>query len=333
MSGRDPLHLVRLRRNAPERSETTGPALEPAGPLYVDSADTLIRGPWTHRFVAANGARFHVAEAGDGPLVLLLHGFPQFWWSWRHQLPALAGAGYRVVAMDLRGYGSSDKPPRGYDTMTSATDVAGVIKALGETEAVVVGQGWGAWVAWSMPGLAPEQTRAIATLSMGHPLVMRRALTRGGKQRRAWRRVFEFQVPMRPERQLTREDLVADLLQEWSAPGGSFPEEETADVYRRAIRVPFVAHSAMEYYRWALRSLPRSDGRRFASGVEDAIAVPVLSLHGEQDPFVLMPSVLASHRRVSGPLRFDLVPEAGHFLPEEAPEPVNQALLSWLKGL
>jgi alpha-beta hydrolase superfamily lysophospholipase len=81
----------------------------------VDSSEVLVEGPWRHRFVAANGARFHVAEAGDpdGPLVLFLHGFPQFWWAWRHQLAAAADAGYHAVAMDLRGYGASDKPPRG----------------------------------------------------------------------------------------------------------------------------------------------------------------------------------------------------------------------------
>ncbi|MBT0767347.1 alpha/beta hydrolase [Kineosporia sp. J2-2] len=292
----------------------------------------MIRGPWTHRFVAANGARFHVAEAGEGPLVLLLHGFPQFWWSWRHQLPALADAGFRAVAMDLRGYGSSDKPPRGYDPMTSATDVSGVIKALGESEAVIVGHDWGGWLAWSMPGLVPELTRAVATVSMGHPLVMRKALTRDPRQRRAWRRVLEFQIPMRPERRLTREDLVGDLLREWSSTSG-FPDDEGLDVYRRAIRVPFVAHSTMEYFRWAVRSVPRQDGRRFATAVDEPIGVPVLSLHGEEDPYVLLPSVLASHRRVSGPLRFESVPGAGHFLPEEAPERVTQALISWLREL
>lgn len=333
---------LRRSRSAPAEPEPAAaavapapprPPLEPPGALYVDSADTLIRGPWRHRFIAANGARFHVAEVGKGPIVLLLHGFPQFWWTWRHQLTALADAGYRAVAMDLRGYGSSDKPPRGYDTMTTATDVAGVIKALGESEAVIVGHDWGAWVAWSMPGLAPAQTRAVATLSMGHPLVMRSRLSRDKQQRAAWRRVLEFQVPLRPEHLLTRGDLVADVLREWSAPHGGFPDAECLDVYRRAIRVPFVAHSAMEYFRWAVRSLPRSDGRRFAAAAQRPIQMPVLSLHGGQDPFVPLPGVLASHRRATGPLRFELIDRAGHFLPEEAPDQVTEVLLDWLRQL
>ena len=88
----------------------------------LDASMALIEGPWEHRFVAANGARFHVAEQGEGPVVLLLHGFPQFWWAWRQQLVDLADAGYRAVAVDLRGYGASDKPPRGYDSPTLAAD-------------------------------------------------------------------------------------------------------------------------------------------------------------------------------------------------------------------
>ena len=101
--------------------------------------------------VAANGARFHVAVAGDGPLVLLLHGFPQFWWTWRHQLPALADAGYRVAAMDLRGVRRQRQPPRGYDPRTLAEDASGVIRSLGDRDAVVVGQGLG--------GLSPGRCR------------------------------------------------------------------------------------------------------------------------------------------------------------------------------
>jgi pimeloyl-ACP methyl ester carboxylesterase len=94
-------------------------------------------GPWAHRTISANGSRFHIVEAGDGPLVLMLHGFPQFWWTWRHQLVSLPAAGYRAVAVDLRGYGGSDKPPRGYDLVTAAADAAGHPRArLGRPDRV-----------------------------------------------------------------------------------------------------------------------------------------------------------------------------------------------------
>src|SRR5260221_12496318 len=88
-------------------------------------ASIYLDGPWSHRWVSANGTRFHIAESGDGPLVLLLHGFPEFWWTWREQLSSLKGAGFRAVAVDLRGFGGSDKPPRGYDLVTAASDAAG----------------------------------------------------------------------------------------------------------------------------------------------------------------------------------------------------------------
>jgi pimeloyl-ACP methyl ester carboxylesterase len=324
------------RRSAEDLSlSAPDPAAVPVRALSVDSADTLIEGPWRHRFIAANGARFHVAEAGTGPLVLLLHGFPEFWWSWRHQIPALAEAGYRVVAMDLRGYGSSDKPPRGYDPITLASDVAGVIRALGENNAVVVGHDVGGWLAWSMPGLEPRQTRAVAAISMAHPLVLRRAVTRGGAQRRAWRPVLEFQLPMRPERRLTHGDLGAELLRSWSAPGdpNGFPDDEALEVYRAGMRVPFVAHSSMEYYRWMIRSVPRRDGRRFTAAVKDPIDVPVLHLHGELDGFILPETAAASHQQVRGPLSYELIAGSGHYLPEEAPGPVTAALLTWLDAL
>ncbi|WP_088290666.1 alpha/beta fold hydrolase [Kineosporia sp. A_224] len=303
--------------------------------MSVDSSEVLVDGPWRHRFVAANGSRFHVAETGDGPLVLLLHGFPQFWWAWRHQLPALAAAGYRVAAMDLRGYGASDKPPRGYDTMTTAADVAGVVRSLGESDAVIVGHDWGGWVAWSMPGLSPRVTRAVAVVSAAHPLLLRpyfaTALVRGADERAAAAAVLSFQVPMLPERRLAHGTEVRDLLTAWGGPG--YPDAATLERYERAMQVPFVAHTSLEYLRWALRSRYRRDGRRFAAGVDVPIEVPVLALAGADDRFVPAGAVERSRQWVAGPWTHEVVPGAGHFLPEEAPDTVTQALLTWLKGL
>lgn len=262
--------------------------------------------------------------------MLLLHGFPQFWWTWRHQMVDLAAAGYRVAAMDLRGYGASDKPPRGYDTPTLCADVAGVIRSLGDTAAVVVGHDWGAWLAWSMPSLQPRTTRAVAALSLAHPLRMQQP---GLDPRQLWamRHALSFQTPIRPERLLTDGGVVAELLQRWAAPGWPGPEE--AQRYTEAMRLPFVAHSALEYYRWVVRSLPRQDGRRFASAVRRTITVPVLQLHGALDTCVQPALARGSSRFVRGRYRWELVDSAGHFLPEEAPEQTSTLLLDWLGGL
>src|SRR5262249_55880095 len=122
----------------------------------VDDSCVLLDGEWTHRFVSANGTRLHIAEVGTGPLVLFLHGFPEFWGAWRDPLAVLADAGSRAVAVDLRGYGASDKPPRGYDGYTLAADVTGLIRALGERDATIVGTGYGGLLAWTTAALHPR---------------------------------------------------------------------------------------------------------------------------------------------------------------------------------
>jgi pimeloyl-ACP methyl ester carboxylesterase len=302
--------------------------------MTLDASMALIDGPWEHRFIAANGARFHVAEQGEGPVVLLLHGFPQFWWAWRHQLQALADAGYRACAMDLRGYGASDKPPRGYDTRTSATDVAAVLRSLGASRAVVVGHGWGGWIAWSMPTLQPTVTRAVASLSMPHPLVFRRASFSNLHQLRANAYLAGLQRPFVPERQMTvNGGYVQRLLREWASPDGIWPSPEEAKVYADAMALPFVAHSAAEYYRWLVRSQVRPDGWRFAARIKAPITVPVLHLHGERDQAVLPGTAAGSAAYVTARFERHLLPAAGHFLPEEAPTAVSEHLLGWLAGV
>ncbi|MGH3803827.1 MAG: alpha/beta fold hydrolase, partial [Pseudonocardiaceae bacterium] len=155
----------------------------------------LLSGPWVNRFVSANGNRFHVAECGTGPLVLFLHGFPDCWWTWRNQLPHFAAAGYRAVAMDLRGYGASDKPPRGYDAYTLAADITGVIRALGERNALLVGHDWGGFLGWSAAAFHPRLVRGLATVGAAHPLLLRRAILRNRRQRSAFSHMFTFQLP------------------------------------------------------------------------------------------------------------------------------------------
>ncbi len=262
--------------------------------------------------------------------MLLLHGYPQFWWSWRHQLPALAAAGYRAAAMDMRGYGASDKPPRGYDTPTLAADVAGVVRSLGASRAVVVGQDWGAWVAWSMPALQPRVTRAVAAFGMGHPLrMLAGALLPTGFS--GVSHLLGAQVPLRPERRILDGSAVERVLTRWSGPG--WPGADELARYTEAARVPFVAHTATEYYRWAVRSVPRGDGRRFAAAVRHRVAVPVLQVHGGLDPYVPATRARGSSRWVRDAYRWELVPDAGHFVPEESPDHATGTLLEWLGQL
>ena len=289
----------------------------------------LVDGPWTHREVTANGARFHLAEHGpaDGPLVLLLHGFPEFWWSWRHQLIALGEAGFRVVAPDLRGYGASDKPPRGYDGYTLSSDVAGMIRALGARQAHVVGHDWGGVLAWTVATLHPGIVASLGILDMPHPLRMRDALLRDPAQIKASAYIGFFQLPKAPEARLLKDDaaFVEQLLTRWGGPG--FPDAETTARCREAMQIPGVAHSALEWYRWAVRSLTRPSGIRFLKLLDRGVQAPVLQLHGALDSCLLPSTAHGSGAWAHGGYELQLIDGVGHFPHQEAPDVVSEALI------
>ena len=309
--------------------------------MTVEPSAVLVDGPWTHRDVSANGTRLHVAECaprttrGDAPLVLLVHGFPEFWWSWRHQLEALSDAGFRTVACDLRGYGASDKPPRGYDVFTLSEDIAGLIRALGERDAILVGHDWGGILAWVTATLRPDVVRRLAVLSIPHPVAFRAALrpgSRAGGQARASSYMLGFQLPWRPERRLVAGDaaLVGTILRRWGGPG--FPDRETEARNREAMQIPGVAHCSMEYYRWAIRSQFRPDGHRMAKAMAQPVTVPTLQIHGEVDSCILPAAARRSRRHVAAPYEWRLLESVGHFPHEEAPRAVNELLAGWAAG-
>jgi len=277
-----------------------------------------------------------VAEAGTGPLVILLHGFPEFWWSWRHQLPALAAAGRRAVAVDLRGYGDSDKPPRGYDLWTLSGDVAGLVRALGERQADLVGQDWGGTLGWCTAALHPRVVRSATVLAAAHPRAMGQALLRDPAQRSAARYLATFQVPWVPERDLVRDGavLVEDILRSGAGPRWPASSEFTsvAQRYREAMLIPAAAHCALEYYRWVGRSQFRFDGRRFSRAVNRVARVPVLQLHGADDPYVLERTARRSARWAGNGYRYEVLPGVGHFVAQEAPEQTTALLTEFLRS-
>ncbi|MDT0330931.1 alpha/beta fold hydrolase [Nocardiopsis lambiniae] len=296
----------------------------------LDDSAAYVDGPWDHRTVGAAGTRFHVAELGEGPLVLFLHGFPQFWWAWRHQMTALADAGYRAVAVDLRGYGGSDKTPRGYDLVTLAQDAACLVRALGAREAAVVGHGVGGLIGWTMTAYHPGTVRALAAVSAPHPRRAARVLLAGGL---GARHMLRAQLPILPEHRLLADGCarVGDLLREWSGP--DWPDAEAERLYRTAFSIPKVSHCSLEYHRWIARSRLRPDGLRYHARMGAPVRVPVLQLHGSLDPVCPPGTARASQGSVTGAYRWRGIPGAGHFPHEERPDAVSGALVEWLGDL
>jgi pimeloyl-ACP methyl ester carboxylesterase len=301
----------------------------------VDESCVLLDGPWRHRFVNANGTRFHVVEAGNGPLVLFLHGFPEFWWAWHHQLRMIADAGLRAVAVDLRGYGASDKPPRGYDGYTMAGDVAGLIRALGERSAVLVGAGYGGTIAWATAAFHPTLVRRLVVISAAHPLRLRAALASDPRgQLAASLPMLRFQVP-RFEHVLTRNNaaMVGEYLRRWAGP--AWRRSDDFDDYehrcRKAMRIPQAAFSAMETYRWAGRSVARPHGYRFVKQLQQPILSPTLHLHGALDSAVLPRTAQGSGRYVIARYEWQMLGGVGHFPHLEVPDFVTGEILRWAK--
>ncbi|MEV4637903.1 alpha/beta hydrolase [Actinoplanes sp. NPDC049548] len=302
----------------------------------VDEACVLTEGPWSHRFVGANGSRFHVVEAGTGPLVLLLHGFPEFWWAWHDMLPRIADAGFRAVAIDLRGYGASDKPPRGYDGYTMAADVTGLIRALGERSAMIVGTGAGGMIGWTAAAFHPKMVSRLVVLGAAHPLRLRAALFADPRgQIAATAPTLKFQVP-RYEHVLTKDDaaVVGELIERWSGPAWQQTPEypEYAARCREALQIPQAAFCALEAYRWVFRSALRLQGYRFVKLMQHPLTTPTLQMHGALDTAVLARTAQGSGRYVTAPYEWRLIEDAGHFLHQEAPDVVTGEILRWLKA-
>lgn len=308
------------------------------GPLpdAPDSSVVLVDGPWTHRVARANGIALHVAEAGSGPMVLLLHGFPQFWWTWHRQLGDLADAGFRAVAVDLRGFGASDKPPRGYDAPNVAADICALVHALGESEALVVGSDLGGLLGWTMAATHPGLVRSLVVIGAAHPVRFGSALRHDRAQRRASGYALRtFQVPRRPEHLLAGDSRwVQEHFDAWTGSRWRATPAYRADVarYAEAMRIHPVAYCAAEYFRWLVRSIPRKDGRRFADSLRQPVRAPVLQLHGAADTCILPPTAQGSGQFVTGSYEWRVLPGVGHFPHNEAPELVSGELIRWAKS-
>jgi len=271
-----------------------------------------------HGFLRSGGVRIHYVTMGKGPLLVFLHGFPDFWYGWRHQLAEFA-RDHRVVAIDMRGYNDSDKPAEreAYAMTHLVADVAAVIGELGEgRKATLVGHDWGGIVAWSFADAHPELLEKLIIINIPHPAVMARAIRRPPQLFKSWY-IYMFQLPGIPEFAVTRGhgQLMESVFRGGAVNPDAFNDRDIA-VYREAICKPGVATAALNYYRNAGANSRPAWGK---------ITVPTTMIWGLEDR-ALGPNLLEGNDAYVENLTVHKVPGAGHFPHQEKPQMVNSLI-------
>ncbi len=282
---------------------------------------------WQHRDIITNGIRMHYVTQGTGELVVLLHGFPEFWYSWRHQILFLAEQGYRVVAPDLRGYNDTDKPRKGYNVSTLLRDIVGLIKGLGEEKAIIVGHDWGGALAWEFATRYPQMTERLIIINAPHPAAFARDLRTPQQLRKSWY-AFAFQIPWLPEFLLGRNHaaFIGKMIYAAAVQKTAFPPEVLAK-YQDAMSKPRALTASINYYRSAF-----SVGTMFTTlrnRVQTNINAPTLLIWGDQD-IALGVNLTRGLEQWVPNLRIKHLPDSGHWVQEEKPEEVNTFLLEFL---
>lgn len=279
-----------------------------------------------HSTIETNGINLHVVQAGpqSGVPVILLHGFPEFWYGWRKQIPALVEAGCRVIVPDQRGYNLSDKPKdvKNYGISTLVDDIIGLIDALGYEKVNLVGHDWGAVVAWAVAIKYPERLHKLSILNAPHPAVMRKFLSRDLEQmRRSWYTAF-FQLPWIPEMVLQADNWRrTEQAIRGSNNSQSFTNEDI-EKYKEAWSQPKAMTSMLNWYRAAVRArgLGSKDGR---------IKVPTLMMWGMKDTAL-------THRMARPSMDYCdegnliLFPEATHWVQHDVADEVNHYLVDFI---
>ena len=267
-----------------------------------------------HGYADSNGVKIHYASLGKGPLVVMIHGFPDFWYSWRDQMEALS-ANYQVVAIDQRGYNLSDKPKgvENYDMMLLVGDVAAVIKHLGRDKAVIVGHDWGGIVAWTLAMAKPELVEKLVILNLPHPKGLRRELATNAQQQKNSQYARNFQ------KEDAHKMLTAQGLSGW------VKDPEAKKKYIEAFnRSDFEA--MLNYYK---RNYPREPYTDDASPMPK-VKAPVLMIHGLNDQALLAGALNNTWEWLDKDLTLVTIPGAGHFVQQDASDMVTRTIRMWL---
>jgi epoxide hydrolase 4 len=282
--------------------------------------------------IQTRGLKFEVATAGQGDrLALLLHGFPESAYSWRHQIPALVQLGYRVWAPNLRGYGNTDRPV-GVAHYTSAQlegDVSDLIDASGARSVVLIGHDWGGSIAWSYAMHGTRPIERLVVLNFPHPKVFARGLQTAAQRRRSWY-MLAFQLPVLPELLISAQHArsLELTIRRFAVHPERFPDEVIAH-YRDQASRPGALTAMINYYRAMGRTMLRRALGRGPQRKGAKILLPTLLIWGEQDR-ALGKELAQGHERYVDKLTLRMLPDASHWVQQDAPEEVNALLAAWL---
>lgn len=310
----------------------------------VDNSCVWLPGPWEHRFVTANGTQFHLAHAGqfraDRPLVLLVHGYPEYWWAWRHQIEKIAQAGFEVAAVDMRGAGGSDKTTDLVDPKTLAQDLVSLGESLGASSLVIVAHGTSGAAAWGAARLAPHMVRAIMTVFAPHPRSRRGGL-RGLRGLRGVRGVsakhlgwlFAWRGGYPAPKSLQEPEKMREFLTSLSAPQAVDSQEGAAGqaaLYTDAMLLPEAANVQAEQMAARLRIFATARGRAWMRALSEPISQPVWAVRGMRDPAQSEHDWSEDATYTNAGWRLVTIPGAGFFVPEEAPDDFTRVVLDFL---
>jgi pimeloyl-ACP methyl ester carboxylesterase len=279
--------------------------------LQVSRADDLGK----EGYVDSAGVKIHYVTAGEGPLVLLIHGFPDFWYSWRAQMPALAEH-HKVVAIDQRGYNLSDKPSgvQNYTTEKLVSDAVAVIEHFGSEKAIVVGHDWGGLVAWTLAMRHPELVDRLIILNLPHPAGITRELAHNADQQKASQYARDFQQPDAASK------LTPEMLAFWVT------DPEARKRYIEAFQRSSI-EAMLNYYK---ANYPGTVKPEQLAVEYPPVKCPVLMIHGLKDPALLPGALNDTWKWLDGELTLVTIPHAGHFVQQDASERVTRLIVEWL---
>jgi pimeloyl-ACP methyl ester carboxylesterase len=264
-------------------------------------------------FVDSGGVKLHYVTLGKGPLVVMLHGFPDFWYSWRDQMPELA-KNYQVVALDLRGYNKSDQPKgvENYTVDKLVGDVDAVLKHFKADKAVIVGHDWGGMIAWTYAMTHPEKVDRLIVLNLPHPKCLMRELAGNSEQQKNSQYARNFQQPNAAAM------LTPELLTFW------VKEPDARKVYVEAMKRGSI-ECMLNYYKANYPKEPYKDDREFPK-----VKCPVLMIHGLKDTYLLPGALNDTWKHLEKDLTLVTIPDAGHFVHRDQPEKVTRTMVRWL---